>query len=246
MNLIVGMMGTGAMNDGKKTIVRDCPDAFQVEEIRAIRSACLEATWNQTRSQGVVTGKGKRRRVVIVQTRRVVLVSASLVASFYGAGSRTAPASDGNEPKPLVVRFETGERFTQAGTDFFGFSCEACNPNKTPLMFIGYRADAFDPPIKEPNISPIHTIQVRRDGRWQDHPQGWCGWGMDGIEIAAGQKKKFGFAVPADLAGKSMRVGIRWSRPLDYKTAEGDAFKIAWSEPFDVAKIEKKSNGAKP
>jgi hypothetical protein len=43
-----------------------------------------------------------------------------------------------------------------------------------------------------------------------------------------------------------MRVGIRWSRPLDYKTAEGDAFKIAWSEPFDVAKIEKKSNGAKP
>jgi hypothetical protein len=176
----------------------------------------------------------------MARIQRMFVVAASLVASIHDVGGDAALADRGGEPKPMVVRIESGARTTQAGTDFLGFSCEACNPNKAPLMFVGYRADAFDPPIKDPNISPIHTIQVQRDGKWQDHPQGWCGWGMDGIEMAAGQRKKFGFAVPVDLAGKSVRVGVRWSRPLDFKTAEPGAFKIAWSEPFELKTIEGK------
>ena len=60
---------------------------------------------------------------------------------------------------------------------------------------------------------------------------------MDGIELKAGVAKQFGLVVPADLSATAVRVGVSWSKPLKFETAEEDAFKIAWSEPFDVKKL---------
>lgn len=147
-------------------------------------------------------------------------------------------ATDAGELAAPKIQILSGERTTAADVRFFSFSCEASNPNKVPLMFVGYRADSFDPPIAEGHISPIYSIHFQRDGKWEKHPIGWCGTGMDGIEFQAGTTKKFGLAVPVDLAGKVVRVGIRWSRPLKFDTAEPDAFKVAWSESFAVEKVK--------
>jgi hypothetical protein len=113
-------------------------------------------------------------------------------------------------------------------------SCEATNPNMSPVMFVGYRADAFDPPIEEGRISPIHRVEFQRDGKWEEHPIGWCGTGIDGIELAPLKKPQFGIVAPADGKATAVRIGISWSKPIDFATAEPGAFSIAWSEPLDL------------
>ena len=160
-------------------------------------------------------------------------------AVVLSAGARAAePAGGGPELKAPKVRI------LAAGlTDGqYYISCEATNPNMSPVMFVGYRADAFDPPIEDGRVSPIYRVEFQRDGKWEEHSIGWCGTGMDGIELEPLKKPQFGLVVPAnptanptaDVPAKAVRVGISWSKPINFETAEPDAFSIAWSEPFDV------------
>ena len=172
--------------------------------------------------------------------KRMVLgagvLSAFLAAAAAEPPSPTAPdresaanAAELTEPK---IRILAGSRTTLAEAPFVSFSCEASNPNKLPVMFVGYRPDSFEPPIEKGRISPIFVVELRRDGKWEKHPIGWCGTGMDGIQLSSGPAQSFAFAVPADPSIKEVRVGIRWSRPIAFETAKPDAFKTAWSEPF--------------
>jgi hypothetical protein len=153
-----------------------------------------------------------------------------LGVSSFTLATIAAEPSDGGEklraPKVriLAVGLTDGQYFV---------SGELSNPNMSPVMFVGYRADAFDPPIKEGRVSPIYRFELQRDGKWEEHPIGWCGTGMDGIELAPLKKPQFGFTVPADPATKALRVGIRWSKPLDFATAEPSAYSVAWSEPVE-------------
>lgn len=134
--------------------------------------------------------------------------------------------------KPPRVRIVAGIPTTLEGTPFVSLACEVANPNDTPLMFEGYRSDSFEPPLGKGQVSPIHLVQLERDGKWVEYPQGWCGWGIDGIELAPNGGGTFGFAVPITQVSGAVRVGIRWSRPFDFKAAEPDDLAIAWSEPF--------------
>jgi hypothetical protein len=154
------------------------------------------------------------------------------------SGRIVKESTDVGDLAPPKIRILAGARTTASDMRFFSFSCEASNSNKAPLMFVGYRADSFAPPIADGNMSPIHVIQFQHDGKWKEHPQGWCGTGIDGILLPAGRTKKFGFAVPADLAGKVVRVGIRWSRPQDFAVAKPESFRVAWSEPFELKRID--------
>jgi hypothetical protein len=174
----------------------------------------------------------------------LVMLGASVFGSFLTAAEPVSPAGTKSatkadeltEPK---VRIVGGSRTTLAEAPFFSFSCEAINPNKSPVMFVGYRPDSFDPPIEKGRISPIYVVELRRNEKWEKHPMGWCGTGVDGIELPTVSAQSFGFAVPADPTIKGVRVGIRWSRPIAFDTAEPDAFKVAWSEPFSLEKLDK-------
>ena len=171
--------------------------------------------------------------------------SFSFLSLAAAAAEPASPAAADNDPKANAdelaepkIRIVAGSRTTLVNLPFLSFACEASNPNKRVMMFVGYRPDSFDPPIAEENISPIYVVELQREGKWEKHPIGWCGTGMDGIELASGPAKKFGLAVPADPAIKAVRVGIRWSRPIAFDTAEPEAFKTAWSEPFSLEKLD--------
>jgi hypothetical protein len=176
------------------------------------------------------------------RTLAVTLFGASFLFSLVGAAA-TPPGAAGKDPADTSelaapkIRILAMQRTEAANQQFFSFSCDASNPNKAPVMFVGYRADAFDPPIPEGSISPIYSLEFQRDGKWKEHPIGWCGTGMDGIELLAGKSQKFECAVPADAAIKAVRVGIRWSKPVEFDSAEPDVFKVAWSEPLELKKL---------
>ena len=141
------------------------------------------------------------------------------------------------------VRILAGNLTMIDNVPFASFSCEVRNPGQAPLMFVGYRPDSFDPVLADGQVAPIYSIEVERGGAWETYPTGWCGTGMDGIELAAGGSGAFGFAVPVELPWEAVRVGVRWSQPLDYETAEAGAFQTAWSEPFkrtDIAEAAAK------
>lgn len=173
----------------------------------------------------------------------VVLVVLAACLAFFGVGQSKARAgkegaAGTDELAAPKIRIVAGVRTTATDVRFFSFSCEASNPNKAPLMFVGYRADSFDPPTPNGNIAPIHVVEFLHDGKWKEYPQGWCGTGIDGILLPPSQTKKFAFAVPVDLAGEVVRVGIRWSRPQDFAVAEPKSFRVAWSEPFELKRID--------
>lgn len=193
---------------------------------------------SRTASQMVMLGAG-------------ILISYLAAAAAAEPGSRAAadtkPATSGNELAEPKVQIVAGSRTTLAEVPFLSLSCEASNPNKLPLMFVGYRPDSFEPPVEKGRLSPIYVVELQRDGKWREHPIGWCGTGMDGIELPAGPAQSFAIAVPADPAIQAVRVGIHWSRPIAFETAEPDAFKTAWSESFSLAKIENdKEKSGKP
>ncbi|MEX0713173.1 MAG: hypothetical protein WD278_12530, partial [Pirellulales bacterium] len=160
-----------------------------------------------------------------------------------------APPSEGRgsvaaaETAAPEVRILAAERTTLADIPFVSFSCQATNPNKAPLTFVGYRPDSFGPPLQEGQIAPIYVVELKRDGEWHEHPMGWCGTGMDAIELPPGGSGSFGFAVPAGPQWEAARVGIRWSPPLtvpfeEVPLAGEEPFTTAWSEPFNPSASE--------
>jgi hypothetical protein len=65
------------------------------------------------------------------------------------------------------VRILAAERTTLADIPFVSFSCQATNPNKVPVMFVGYRPDSFGPPLQDGQIAPIYVVELKRDGEWK-------------------------------------------------------------------------------
>jgi hypothetical protein len=220
------------------------------------RSTVVDGAGKEIQNKEVVTwldnGKKKLEIFMIIDSAgkqtEVILMESTATKRAKANEQSANPPAPANRPDidALKVRILAVERTTAADVRFLSLTCEASNVGKAPLMFLGYRADAFDPPIAEPNISPIHVIEFLRDGQWQTHPQGWCGTGMGGISLPAGGAKKFAFAVPEGLAGQIVRVGIRWSKPQDFDTAKPESFETAWSPRFEIGTInDAKEKGAK-
>jgi hypothetical protein len=207
--------------------------------LHAIYRANLKAALEKCTGLSLAPGGQEARQPPVGEECDFGKVDEWLRAKFPQAAPKTVEggAPDADEIRAPEVRILKGARTTFQGSPFVELSCQVTNPNKAPLMVVGYRPDSFEPPLKEGRLSPIYIVELQRDGKWEEHRVGWCGTGMDGIELPAGGGGKFTLPVPADPAWSAVRVGIRWSRPLDFATAKPDAFAIAWSEALGVEKM---------
>jgi hypothetical protein len=147
------------------------------------------------------------------------------------ADAEADPAGPAEVAAPQV-RILAGTHTTIGEGRFAGFTCDLKNAGQAPVTFVGYRSDSFAPPLEEGQLSPIYVIEVERSGVWEEYPIGWCGTGMDAIPLSADGHGTFGFAVPMEPHWDRVRVGVRWSTPLDFATADPPAFRVAWSDPF--------------
>lgn len=121
----------------------------------------------------------------------------------------TASGDDGEEAadKPLapVVRVLAATTVSEG----VSISAELSNPHDEPVTFLGYTSDSFSPPLKEGQISPMYHVQFKRSGEWVEYPFGWCGTGMDFIELKPDAKPTFGvYAAGAEAGWEAVRVGI--------------------------------------
>jgi hypothetical protein len=132
--------------------------------------------------------------------------------------------------EPPHIRIAGAERTLLADMSFVSFRCDATNPNDAPVRFVGYAADAFMPPLGKNELGPIYVIELRRDGKWEEHPIGWCGTGIQGVELPGKVSGWFGVALSIALEWEAVRVGIRWSP--DPNASIDDPFAVVWSEPF--------------
>src|SRR4051794_18419666 len=92
---------------------------------------------------------------------------ALLLTAFAGA----IEPDPTKKPLPPVVKFQG---ISPSGQLLF----EVSNPNAEPAPYVGYRANAFPPPLKEGTISPLYRIELRRGGAWKPADLGWCGTGV--------------------------------------------------------------------
>jgi hypothetical protein len=146
------------------------------------------------------------------------------------------------EPQPAKIRVQAagGQKVGEASG--FSLAVEVSNPNqKGPLTFIGYKPDSFDPPIPKGQISPIYKVELKRAGKWEKQPQGWCGTGMGAIALEPQATATFGVWVP-DGDWEAVKVGVTWTTVAFEKAGEkpGD-FTTEWSNELthkDVQKVK--------
>ena len=149
----------------------------------------------------------------------------------------TATAEEGDEQTALEVRIKSAAVTMLGESPYLALSCEVRNPTAAALVFVGYLPDSFDPPLQAGTASPIYVLEFQRDGEWQPHPLGWCGTGMGAIELPSDGESVFDALVPFEPAWDAVRIGIRWSEPLDFATAEATAFSTAWSKPLPRTEV---------
>ncbi|MGH7134608.1 MAG: hypothetical protein ACREHD_02650, partial [Pirellulales bacterium] len=80
----------------------------------------------------------------------------------------------------------------------FSLTLEVANPNDASLVYTGYTADSFDPPLAAEHTVPLRHIELKRDGKWQPDPRGYCGFGLADLELTAKGSATFAVTLPAD------------------------------------------------
>lgn len=160
--------------------------------------------------------------------------------SAKAAAGASDVAGKPGEAQPAKISVKAAGRQTVGGAAGFSLAVEVANPNqKESLTFIGYKPDSFDPPIPKGQISPIYKIELRRAGKWEAHPIGWCGTGMGAIALAPQAKATFGVWVPGG-DWDVVRVGVTWTK-VDFEKAgekPGD-FTTEWSNELSHKEVEK-------
>jgi hypothetical protein len=139
---------------------------------------------------------------------------------------------------PLQIRILTAQRTTVGDRQVITFSCHVKNPNNSPVMLTGYPPDNFNPPLEKGIIAPFLVVEVLRDGKWEKHPIGWCGMGVGSFELVGNQESDTTeIAVLIEQSWEAVRVGIDWSRSLDFSQGKPGSFATAWSEPFTLDSV---------
>ena len=115
----------------------------------------------------------------------------------------------------------------------FSLAIEVSNPGTQSLWYHGYRPDSFDPPIPKGQMRPMYRVELKQDGKWRQHPIGWCGTGMDELELAPKASATFGVSVPAG-PWEAVRIGLLWHP----RGARGDSPPtVAWTPEFTRREI---------
>jgi len=119
-----------------------------------------------------------------------------------------APAPLAARLQPAVVKF--------LGSSKGSLLFEVTNPNSVPLPYVGYRANAFSPPLKEGTMAPLYQVELRSGKMWKPVGIGWCGWGIGEVAVPARGKATFDVAVP-EGQWDEVRVGLQWHPSADRK-----------------------------
>ena len=159
------------------------------------------------------------------------------------AAPETPPAGDaaGNpaKPQPAKIRLQAAGGQKVGDAPGFSLAVAVSNPNqKDPLTFIGYKADSFDPPIPKGQVSPLYKVELRRSGKWQEQPRGWCGTGLGAIALAPRATATFGVWV-TNGDWDAVRLGVTWTTVAFEKAGEkpGD-FRTEWSNELTHNEVQ--------
>jgi hypothetical protein len=125
-----------------------------------------------------------------------LLVFAWLANTCFALGGE--PSSDSSRIRPPRITLIGAARADYGGQRLFSLTLEVANPNDASLTFTGYVADSFDPPLKAGHIAPLHQIELKRDGKWQSDPKGFCGTGLADLNLAPRSSATFVVLIPAD------------------------------------------------
>ena len=163
--------------------------------------------------------------------RRVVLLMVGTFSSTCAALAESPPAS---QQAPELRLHAVGPQ-NMGEARGFALSIEVSNPGTHILRYHGYRPDSFDPPLKKGQMQPIYRVELKRAGKLQQHPIGWCGTGMDDIEFAPKTSATFGVWVPAG-PWEAVRIGLPWHPAGAQKDSPPT---IAWSSELTRQEIRR-------
>jgi hypothetical protein len=173
---------------------------------------------------------------------RVFLGACCALAVALAVEGHAAPNKAPATLRPATIRLQAAGRQKVGEAPGFSLVVKVSNPNpKGALTFIGYKPGSFDPPLPKGRISPIYKVELKRAGKWQAHPIGWCGTGMGAIPLGPRDTANFGAWVP-EGDWEAVRVGLTWTTVAFEKAGEkpGD-FTTVWSNEL----THKEAQGAK-
>jgi hypothetical protein len=110
---------------------------------------------------------------------------------------------------------------------------EAMNPNDVPMYYVGYTRDSFNPPIPAGRLYPIYTMDVERNGAWENVNVGHCKTGQGEVAIPARASQKFLIPLLGELK-EPVRYGLRWHRTGEQWTSE-----TAWGESITQSDVDR-------
>jgi hypothetical protein len=139
------------------------------------------------------------------QAAAFAVLIVAFLSNTCAAMAETPPAGQ----QAPELRFSAVARQAMGPARGFSLTVEVSNPGPGVLRYVGYRADSFDPPIQKGQMMPLYRVELKQVGKWQPHPIGWCGTGVDEIHLAAKSSATFGVWVPAGR-WEAVRVGLAW------------------------------------
>jgi hypothetical protein len=148
-----------------------------------------------------------------------------------------APLPVGGEIEPPSIVC-TGLKPAEGGGGAWVATFRVENLNKTAqVAFHGYMRHPENLPVREGAISPLYSMEMRRDGKWVGGGIGWCGTGAGEVKLVAGSKTTFSAHVKFDGDADAARIGFNWWVPGEGKRT----YTMAWSSPIPSDAIAKKA-----
>lgn len=172
--------------------------------------------------------------------RMHLLAAACLASTCFAVADEHSSNPARVKPPTFTLRHVT--RTDYGEQRLFSLTLEVANPNDASLAYTGYTPDSFDPPLKAGHISPLYQIELKREGKWQTDPRGFCGTGMAELELAPRSSATFAVTIPAD-DWQTLKVGIGhysgWS-------TEETSTTTAWSTEITREAIETAAGSSPP
>lgn len=152
-----------------------------------------------------------------------LLGAACLASTCFAVGCE--PPSNRSRVRPPKITLLNVAWANLGDQQLFSLTLELANPNDASLSYTGYTPDSFDPTLKAGHIAPLYHLELRRNGKWQADPIGFCGTGLADLEVAARSSATFALMIPAG-DWQAVKIGI--GHYPGWSTAEASTTTI-WS-----------------
>ena len=161
-------------------------------------------------------------------SRSMLFAAVTLCTCFFALGEDVSPSVHRIQPPMIKLR---GTARSEHG---ILLAIEVSNPNDAALVYTGYAANSFDPPLPPGRISPICQIELKRDGQWRRHPIGYCGFGLTDQELPPGATAAFDVSVPDD-GWQAVKIAFGG---VSYLSQGESTTTTLWSGEFSRVAIE--------